>query len=42
LGLIGFILFGLVPVWYWAFLAAFFLAAGRSMVGPSFDAYVAE
>lgn len=41
-GLIGFILLGLAPVWYWAFLAAFFLAAGRSLVGPSFDAYVAE
>ncbi len=41
-GLIGFVALWLAPTWRWLIPGGLMMALGRSLVGPSFRAYVAE
>jgi MFS family permease len=42
MGLLGFVALWLAPTWAWLIPGGLFMALGRSLVGPSFRAYVAE
>lgn len=41
-GLLGHLGYALAPSWQWLIVASLVLAVGRSIVGPSFQAYTAE